>query len=93
MMYVVSGRLSYLSLSTLWVVCLYSVVSRKFFTVPPFIPWLRMIYPFYVGEPQAINGTPYVWWIFSSLYFILKHTKLPPWVFLRIFLGWDVPDL
>ena len=48
MMYMVYGRLGYLLLPTLFVVCLWSIVRQKVLTGPIYIPWLWLIYPFYV---------------------------------------------
>ena len=79
---VVACRLGYLLPSTMLVVFLCSIVSKNFLTVPHCIPWLWMIYPWCVGEPEDLIRPPYVWWIrlgcpFSSK--IMKGIPRSPW--------------
>ena len=52
---VVFGRLDYLLLPTLLVVCLCSILRKKVLTGPTCIPWLWLVYPFSMVEPQEFT--------------------------------------
>ena len=79
---VVSGKLGSLLLPIIFVVCLFSVVSKKFLNGSPCLPWLWLIYPWSVGEPQDLTEPPYVQCLCMDWPFYSKVPKgLPssPW--------------
>ena len=85
----VSGRLGYLLLPTLLVVCLWSIIRRKVITGTPCIPWFYLIYPWSLDEPQDLTGPPYARWlclVFPFYFKILNILPGSPWQILY-FLG------
>ena len=84
---VVSGRLGFMSLPTLLVICLYSIVRQKVFTGTPFFPWFQLIYPCSMGELQGLTWPPYVQWLHMRCPCYLNRLKgLPGSPLINIFL-------
>ena len=58
--YVISIRLVYLYLITLWVVCLCCIFRQNVLSDTTFIPWLCLMYTWSMGEPHGLTFPPYV---------------------------------